>query len=62
MTNDLQPRKLKEDLDAWCVNLVKKVCKAKPELKKKPAQLVEVLNESEEIYFCISETDEFSSD
>ena len=54
MTNDLQPRRLKEELDAWCVKLVKKVCKEKPKLKKKPAQLVKVLNESEERYFCIS--------
>ena len=62
MTNDLQPRRLKEELDAWCVKLVKKVCKEKPKLKKKPAQLVKVLNESEERDFCISETDDFSSD
>ena len=48
MTFDLQPRRLKDELDAWCVRLVKKVCKAKPKLKKKPAELVKVQNESEE--------------
>ena len=48
MTFDLQPGRLKDELDAWCVRLVKKVCKAKPKLKKKPAELVKVLNESEE--------------
>jgi len=50
MTYDLQPRRLKDELDAWCVKLVKKVCKAKPKLKKRPAELVKVLNESEERY------------
>ena len=61
MTNDLQPRKLKEDLDEWSLKLVKKVCKCKPKLKKKPNELVKVLNESEERCFYVPETHEFSS-